>query len=746
MNLKYNIIGIILIILVVINIFFPYTCKAAFIDKTSTEQYNYLTNYFSESIYENYNNINDESSKNFILNYQAFINDIVKVTGNLKQIESGNNIDSNTMQSINTVLNYGQAIFIDYFGDVGNELYNVLSLTQGFGEIPNFDGNDYKNYFKNVNESYIQFNNLIAETYYNIDEPEKDENGMIITDNEEMLTDEEIENINGQITTEINENQPDKNQPDIGIDILDGALGIVTYPAKLVVLLLGLLAQSIMSLIASTGTPNGGIWLTIDNILFNQLALTDINIFSDSIFLIGAGGTYQQEVLTSTNPLLNIRISIAQWYYAFRNLAIVVSLLMSIYIGIRMAISSIAEQKAKYKAMLTNWFVGFGLIFILHFIIIIVININNAIIEILAKTNLTDNQGAYSNIMNQLFAQSWSPSFTLGWASAIMWVILVIMTFILLIMFTKRFVTVSFLTLIAPLITVTYAMDKAGDNRSQILNTWLKEFCYNVFIQIVYALSYLIFAKIGIDIMVAKLDLGVITLAVLSLVAMFLAVKIIKQIFGFDKASSLVQQIAMATVVTKAFSTAKKGLGYGKELKEKHKKENPVTKNLPMYIPSGKDTETFVKELEGKKRKDLMHAQIAQKSKKNKEKSKRPLKNMIKAFKVPIRAIDRFEKGTLKKGLGIDKLEEAFKTNNLDKITITAQDIANGILGDYVMKTNAKMTSNEFDRRIKRVEQKKSYELTGTDALLKSWMEALKAKEGAGQVQRLVANFKDNHF
>ena len=62
------------------------------------------------------------------------------------------------------------------------------------------------------------------------------------------------------------------------------------------------------------------------------------------------------------------------------------------------------------------------------------------------------------------------------------------------------------------------------------------------------------------------------------------------------------------------------------------------------------------------------------------------------------------------------------------------------------MKTNAKMTSNEFDRRIKRVEQKKSYELTGTDALLKSWMEALKAKEGAGQVQRLVANFKDNHF
>lgn len=537
-----------------------------------------------------------------------------------------------------------------------------------------------------------------------------------------------------------------EGSPDKGIDILDGALGMVTYPAKLVVLLWGLLAQSIMSLIASTGTPNGGIWLTIDNILFNQLALTDINIFSDSIFLIGAGGTYQQEVLSSTNPLLNIRVSIAQWYYAFRNLAIVASLLMLIYIGIRMAISNIAEQKAKYKAMLTNWFVGFGLIFVLHFIIIIVININNAIIEILAKTNLTDNQEAYSNIMNQLFAQSWSPSFTWGWASAIMWVILVIMTFILLIMFIKRFVTVSFLTLIAPLITVTYAMDKAGDNRSQILNTWLKEFCYNVFIQIVYALSYLIFAKIGIDIMVEKLDFGAITLAVLSLAAMFLAVKIIKQIFGFDKASSLVQQIAMATVVTSAFSTMKKGIGYGKDIKEKHQKENSVTKNLPMYTSSGKDTYKFLEDLKEQKRRKLIHAQIAQKSEENKYKKKRLLKNLPKAIKVPMRAFYRFEKGTLEKGLGIDKLEEAFKTNKLDKITITAQDIANDILGDYVMKTNAKMTSNEFDRRIKRVEQKKSYELTGTDALLKSWMEALKAKEGAGQVQRLVANFKDNHF
>lgn len=537
-------------------------------------------------------------------------------------------------------------------------------------------------------------------------------------------------------------------QTDSEIDILDGVLGLITYPAKLVILLWGLLAQAIMSLIASTGTPNGGIWLTIDNILFNQLALTDINIFSDSIFLIGAGGFYQQEALETTNTLLNIRVSIAQWYYAFRNLAIVASLLMLIYIGIRMAISNIAEQKAKYKAMLTNWFVGFGLIFVLHFIIIIVIKANNAIIEILVQTNLTDNQEAYANIMNQLFAQSWSPSFTLGWASAIMWVILIVMTFIMLIMFIKRFVTVCFLTLIAPLITITYAMDKAGDNRSQILNTWLKEFCYNVLVQIVYALSYLIFAKTGIDLMVTKLDFGALTLAVLSMIAMFLAVNIIKQIFGFNKASNLVKQLGMGMVISKTISTTKKAIGLGKEVRQAHKKENPDTSNLPMHTPSGKDTETFLKELEKEKKKKAIDVRIAQKSKENEEKkhSKRILKNVPSTVKSPIRAYARITKGVFIKGLGIDKLQETVQTRKEEKITLNAEDIANAILKDYVKSTNAKMTSNEFQSRIEEVERKKFSELTRQDALLKSWIEDTKAKQGTAQVQRLVSNFKDINF
>ena len=167
-----------------------------------------------------------------------------------------------------------------------------------------------------------------------------------------------------------------------------------------------------------------------------------------------------------------------------------------------------------------------------------------------------------------------------------------------------------------------------------------------------------------------------------------------------------------------------------------------------MHTPSGKDTETFLKELEKEKKKKAIDVRIAQKSKENEEKkhSKRILKNVPSTVKSPIRAYARITKGVFIKGLGIDKLQETVQTRKEEKITLNAEDIANAILKDYVKSTNAKMTSNEFQSRIEEVERKKFSELTRQDALLKSWIEDTKAKQGTAQVQRLVSNFKDINF
>ena len=52
---------------------------------------------------------------------------------------------------------------------------------------------------------------------------------------------------------------------------------------------------------------------------------------------------------------------------------------------------------------------------------------------------------------------------------------------------------VGFLIVISPLITITYALDKAGDGKAQSFFVWFKEFTVNVLIQPLHALIYLVF-------------------------------------------------------------------------------------------------------------------------------------------------------------------------------------------------------------------------------------------------------------
>ncbi len=135
----------------------------------------------------------------------------------------------------------------------------------------------------------------------------------------------------------------------IGSSLLDGVFGFLTYPWKLYLLVPGLVAELVLTEISSVGSGDAQI-ITLEKILFNEVALTDINIFSNDTTTNGSG---------ISGSLQEIRKGVASWYYAFRNLAIAMALATLVYIGIRMAITSIADEKAKYKKMLTNWIVRF---------------------------------------------------------------------------------------------------------------------------------------------------------------------------------------------------------------------------------------------------------------------------------------------------------------------------------------------------------------------------------------------------
>ena len=98
-----------------------------------------------------------------------------------------------------------------------------------------------------------------------------------------------------------------------------------------------------------------------DKVIFNTIPLLDINFLNPSqgsLFLSSDG---QTETILAT---------IVRRIY-FTIFAISISLLgiMVAVMAIKLAVSTIASEKAKYKEALTNWVLGIVMIFTVHYLI-----------------------------------------------------------------------------------------------------------------------------------------------------------------------------------------------------------------------------------------------------------------------------------------------------------------------------------------------------------------------------------------
>lgn len=311
---------------------------------------------------------------------------------------------------------------------------------------------------------------------------------------------------------------------------VDGIVGLILYPMRLIVIVIGTIARTIAGSIAAIGGFDGDastaetIFISSEDILFNRIPLTDINFFDFS---------------SDNGAISSIRKNVAIWYSALRNLAIAILLVVLVYIGIRMTISTVAEQEARYKQMLTDWAVSFALVFLLHYIILAGIYISDSLVELMDVSRESYinsyNQNAtgvdVNNVMNETLKDALTTAgFCKGFGSAIVYTVLCGVTFVFLVMYIQRMITIAFLIMIAPLITVTYSIDKVKDKKAQALENWLKEFMVNVLIQPFHCVIYLTITVTGIGLMDGSLGGSV--LAVLMTVFIFKAEKIIKAIFS----------------------------------------------------------------------------------------------------------------------------------------------------------------------------------------------------------------------
>ena len=297
-----------------------------------------------------------------------------------------------------------------------------------------------------------------------------------------------------------------------------------------------------------------------------------------------------EKVVTSKqSTAIALGKTISKWYYNIRNIAVVIMMLILMYIGIRMMLCSIASEKSKYKKMLSDWVISMCLVFVLHYIMVFAVNVNESIIKLIttatdkekyvvALTNVKDKDNFVSAIEkddkynlkqflcdadgNAVYDEDTGEKITgsgdatqfiyptnlvgrmrldaqmqdgtseyIGYAIA--FIILVMYTCFFVFTYLKRVIYMAFLTVIAPLVAMTYSLDKISDGKAQAFNMWLKEYIGNLLIQPVHLLLYMILISMSFDLASQNI--------VYTLVAMgFLmpAEKLIRSMFGLDKAKT----------------------------------------------------------------------------------------------------------------------------------------------------------------------------------------------------------------
>ena len=126
-------------------------------------------------------------------------------------------------------------------------------------------------------------------------------------------------------------------------------------------------------------------------------------------------------------------------------------------------------------------------------------------------------------------------------------------------------ITIAFLIMIAPIITITYSLDRMGDGKSQALNTWFKNFVYNILLQPFQCIIYLALVKTAVD-SIDSANLSSAIIAIIMVFFMYEAEDIIKEIFHFE-GKSVANTIAQAALVTSAIGMVSKAASGAKSVR-----------------------------------------------------------------------------------------------------------------------------------------------------------------------------------
>ena len=239
-----------------------------------------------------------------------------------------------------------------------------------------------------------------------------------------------------------------------------------------------------------------------------------------------------------------VRKNVAQWYYIFRYLCIAIMLVILIGIGIKLAISSVAEQKAIYKRMLLDWVVCFILLFLVHYFMIFVQFLNERLIYIFQKVS----QGMHTNGEYSLYetvrSRAYDMKLSIGFTGMILYMMLVWFTWKYILIYAKRFITMVILTIMAPIMVLFYGIQKIFTGRSKALSKWMGEYMTNTLMQAIHAMTYSVF--VGLALKLSQESLIGVILSFIFLNFMAKADTMFRNIFKFSDGSTVAEEIAQS--------------------------------------------------------------------------------------------------------------------------------------------------------------------------------------------------------
>ena len=281
---------------------------------------------------------------------------------------------------------------------------------------------------------------------------------------------------------------------------------------------------------------------------YPHISYTPEQIFAGQVPLLSidfiSGKYYDKNTGATANELnkgwTSIRKVISQWYQVLRMIAIIGFLSVLIYTGIKIIISSNAKDKAKYKEWIINWLVGIAILFFMHYIMAFIISINGEFSNLISSsftgihvTPSDNSENAFdTNLMGLVRFMVQSQNFYIKVGYEIMYIALIVYTIKFTFIYLKRVLNMAFLTLIAPIVALTYPIDKMNDGKAQGFDMWLKEYIFNALLQPMHCILYYVLVGTAIDVAVSNPIYAVVVLAFMTE-----AEKIFKKIFGFDKAN-----------------------------------------------------------------------------------------------------------------------------------------------------------------------------------------------------------------